>query len=231
MPRQVVGLPSSPSTGDFGEDLFERFVKKLMPDPILRCSRIPVSKKQGVKTPDFTIPLRCGCSSLAVEVKTMMPRKTEVQYAAGEVKVMDGMEYVEKLRCLINDADKQLVGQEGPGVFVVLTGPDNRACLPPGSGLSAIDMAMRGNHVGNILVPEDPRERVTFSHWSRDEEGAHTKRDTNTAISAVMLLDRQWHSGDLWELKLVGLRNEHAKFPICEHFKHELIHLFVNEDS
>ena len=155
----------------------------------------------------------------------MMPRKTEMEYAAGRLPVVNRMEHVQKLRCLINDANEQLAGQEGPGILVVMTGPDERACLPPGSGLSAIDMAMGGNHVSNILVPKDPREQTTFSHWSRDEGGAHTKRDMNTAISAVVLLDRQWHSGDLWEPKLVGLRNEHARFPVCEHFEHDLIHL------
>ena len=230
-------LPSSCSTGDFGQDLFEQFARKLMPDPILDHYRVPVSKKQGVKTPDVSVSLACGCSSLAVEVKTMEPRKTEVEYAEGKLPVMDGMEHVVKIRRLINDADAQLTGyHKGPNVLIVMTGPDDRACLAPGKGLSVIDMAMGGNHVYNMLVPQDPRERPQFSHWSRDDEprenkrrgrdeGAQTRHDKNTAISAVMLLDRQWHSGDLWELNLVGLRNGHAVFPICDHFDHESVHL------
>ena len=167
----------------------------------------------------------------------MEPRKTEVEYAEGKARVMDGMEHVVKIRRLINDASEQLVGQEGPGILVAMTGPDERALLPPGSGLSAIDMAMGGNHVGNFLVPGGLRERPQFSHWSRDDqpkedekkdrdEGAQTRNDKNTAISAVMLLDRQWHIGDLWELNLVGLKNKHAKFPVCNHFRHRSIHLF-----
>ena len=231
MTGYVVELPSSSSIGDFGEDLFERFVKQLMPDPVLDYSRIPVSKKQGVKTPDFTISLKCGCPPLAVEVKTMGPRKTEMEYAAGKAPVINRMESVEKFRHLIGDANAQLIGQEGPGILVVMTGPDDRAILPPGSGLSAIDMAMKGNHVCNLLVPGDPRGETQFSHWSRDAEGARTKPDLNIAIGAVMLLDRQWHSADLWELSLVGLRNGHANFPICEHFKHELIHLAMTEEE
>lgn len=225
MTGHVVELPSSSSMGDFGEDLFERFVEKLTPDPVLEFSRIPVSKEQGVKTPDFTIALKCGCSPIAVEVKTMGPRRTEMDYAAGKAKVIDRMESVEKLRYLIADANAQLIGQEGPGILVVMTGPDDRTILPPGSGLSAIDMAMQGNHVANFLVPWDPTGKTRLSHWSRDEEGARTKPDLNVAIGAVMLLDRQWHSGDLWELRLLGLRNRHAKFPICAHFKHRVIHL------
>ena len=213
-----------------------------MPDPFLDHHGVPVSKEQGVKTPDLSISLACGCSSLAVEVKTMEPRKTEVEYAEGKARVMDGMEHVVKIRRLINDANAQLVGQEGPGILVAMTGPDERALLPIGSGLSAIDMAMGGNHVAHILVPDDPGNRSQFSHWSRDDkprgdqkkdrdEGAQTRDDKNTAVSAVMLLDRQWHTGDLWELSLVGLRNKHAKFPICSHFGHASIHLFEDEAS
>lgn len=225
MPGQLARLPASPSTGDFGQDLFELFAKALTPDPILDCSRVPVSREQGVKTPDFTIGLKCKCSSLAVEVKTMEARKTEKEYAAGKVPVMDNMEHVEKLRYLIGDANEQLIGQQRPGVLVVMTGPDDRACLPLGTGLAAIDMAMKGNHVCNIVVPKDSRAETQFSHWSRDEAGARTKQGLNPAIGAVMLLDRQWHSGDLWELNLVGLRNEHAAFPVCDHLEHESIYL------
>ena len=242
MPGQVVRLPSSRSAGEFGQSLFDRFAKKLMPDPVLDHHGVLVSKEQGVKTPDFSVSLACGCSPLAVEVKTMEPRRTEVAYAEGKARVMDGMEHVVKIRRLINKANEQLVSQERPGILVTMTGPDERALLPVGSGLSAIDMAMGGNHVANILVPDDPGERWQFSHWSRDDkprgdqkkdrdEGAQTRDGKNTAISAVMLLDRQWHTGDLWELSLVGLRNTHAKFPICSHFAHESIHLFEDATS
>lgn len=227
----LVELPSPSSTGDFGEDLFDRFLKRLVPDPVLGYSRVPVSKKQGVKTPDFTISLKCGCSPLAVEVKTMEPRRTEKEYASGKATVIDRMEIVEKLRRLIGDANAQLLGQRGPGTLVVMTGPDDRATLPPGSGLSAIDMAMQGNHVANFVVPTDPRGKTRLSHWSRDEEGARTKPDLNVGIGALMLLDRQWHNGGLWKLRLLGLRNGHADFPICEHFKHEFMHLAMNEES
>lgn len=225
MAGYVVELPSSSSTGDFGEDLFKRFVKKLMPDPVLRCSSVPVSKQQGVKTHDFSLSLACGCSPIAVEVKTMEPTKTEKDYAADKASVIDGMESVQKFRRRIADANGQLIGHSGPGILVVMTGPDDRACLPPGSGISAIDMAMRGNHLCKLRVPPDPGGSVQFARCSRDEEGARTKPNLNTAMSAVTLLSRQWHSEDLWELSWIGVRNEHAKLPICEHFRHELIDL------
>ena len=231
MTRCVVELPVSPSIGDFGEDVFERFLKELVPTPVRSYSRVPVSKRQGVKTPDFTISLKCACSPLAVEVKTMAPRRSEMAYAAGKAPVINRMEHVAKLRHLISDANAQLTGQWTPGVLVVMTGPDDRACLPLGSGLSAIDMAMEGNHVYNARVPDDRRDKPQFSHWSRDEGGARTREGLNAAISAVMLLNRQWHSRSLWDLRLVGLRNRHADSPVCRHFDHDFIHLAMNDED